>query len=169
MSAIKTNIGPFAAAYIGVAGQSAPLIQLNSVRTEGAEVSENLATEFLISIDGPVQSGNHIVSLTMTFIGTDDEVIKLVRGLSPAASSINAPVGQTQYAVFVAGADSAGKENYYFPQVRTEKSYKTVRSKKATTNTTVVFIGEKRSVLSQLMVKGTLAECASTMGSQNPL
>ena len=160
------QIGPFNAAYIGLTGQSTALTQLNSVRTNGAEQSENLPSEYVVSIDGPVQTGDHTVGLTLEFIGTADEVTCLVRGLPPG-SDINNPIGQNQYALFVAVGE--GEDNYYFPKVRTEKSYKRSYNKRSTTNTVVVFTGEKRSVTDPIMYKGSLVLMASAMGSQYPL
>lgn len=160
------QLGPFAAAYVGLTGQSTALTQLNSVRTNGAGVREALPSEYVVSIDGPIQVGNHTAGITLEFIGTADETTCLVRGLPPG-SDVNNPIGQSQYALLVVVGE--GSDNYYFPKVRTEKSYERSYNKRSTTNTVVVFTAEKRDVTVPIMYKGTLALMASAMGSQYPL
>lgn len=162
----STPIGPFNAIYVGLTGQASALTQLTSVRTNGARQNENLPSEYVVSIDGPVQTGNHTVGLTLEFIGTADEVTCLVRGLPPG-SDINNPIGQSQYAILAIAGE--GSDNYYFPKVRTEKSYERSYNKRSTTNTVVVFAGEKRDVATPIMYKGTLVLMASAAGSQYPL
>lgn len=159
-------IGPFAALYVGLTGQASALTQVNSVRTNGGTVREALPSEYVVSIDGPIQVGNHTAGVTLEFIGTADETTCLVRGL-PLGSDVNSAIGQSQYALFVAVGE--GSDNYYFPKVRTEKSYERSYNKRSTTNTAIVFTGEKRDVTVPIMYKGTLALMASAMGAQYPL
>ena len=161
-----TNIGPFAALYVGTTGQSSVLTQVNSVRTNGGTVRETLPSEYVVSIDGPIQVGNHTAGVTLEFLSTADETTCLVRGL-PLGSDINNPVNQTQYALLLVGNE--GEDNYYFPKVRTEKSYERSYNKRAATSTVVVFTGEKRDVTDPIMYKGTLTLMASAAGTQYPL
>lgn len=162
----NTPIGPFAALYVGLTGQASALTQVNSVRTNGATVREALPSEYIVSIDGPIQVGNHTVGITLEFLSTADEVTCLVRGL-PLGSDINSAIGQSQYALLLVGNEA--EDNYYFPKVRTEKSYERSYSKRAATSTVVVFTGENRDVTNPLIYKGTLALMASSMGAQFPL
>lgn len=162
-----TPIGAFTACYVGLYGQTTPLSQLVSVRTEGAEVGEDLPTDFVLSLDSPVQSGNHIVRVTLSFLSTSKELTALVRGLLPGASDINTPIGQTQYSLML--VTGIGQDNYYFPQVRTEKTYKRTYSKKSPTVTSIVFIAEKRDVTVNIINKGTLAELSAIMTTAYPL
>ncbi len=162
----NTPIGPFAALYVGLTGQASALTQVNSVRTNGGTVREALPSEYVVSIDGPIQVGNHTAGVTLEFLSTADETTCLVRGL-PLGSNINNPMGQTQYALLLVAA--AGSDNYYFPKVRTEKTYERSYNKRAPTSTVIVFTAEKRDVTQQIIYKGTLAQVASAMGAQFPL
>lgn len=159
-------IGPFAALYVGLTGQASALTQVNSVRTNGGTVREALPSEYVVSIDGPIQVGNHTVGITLEFLSTADETTCLVRGL-PLGSDINSAISQSQYALLLIGNEAG--DNYYFPKVRTEKSYERSYNKRAATSTVVVFAGEKREVTDPLMYKGTLALMASAAGAQYPL
>jgi len=163
MSSVSTPVGPFTAAYIGNYGQTSVLTQLTSVRTNGGTFQEALPSEYIVSVDGPVQVGNHTVRMVLTFLGTAAETTRLIRGLALSAN-INSPIGQNQYALFVVGPD-----NYYFPQVRTEKTTERRYSKNSPTVTEVTFTAEYRDVTKTLHYVGTLSELATTMGSQYPL
>lgn len=162
----NTPIGPFAALYVGLTGQASALTQVNSVRTNGATIREALPSEYVVSIDGPIQVGNHTAGVTLEFIGTADETTCLVRGL-PLGSDVNSAIGQSQYALLLVAA--AGSDNYYFPKVRTEKTYERSYNKRAPTSTVIVFTAENRDVTIPIMYKGTLALMASAMSSQYPL
>lgn len=160
-------IGPFSACFVGNTGQVTPLSQLTSIRTGGGALTENLPTEFLISVDGPVQSGNHTASVTLTFFDGSQEVIRLVKGL-PADAEINSPIGQQQYALLLVGENPDGGDNYYLPQVRTEKTYTIVKTKNNPTTRAVVLTAEKREVTTQILYQNSLVCLASTMSGQYP-
>ena len=163
----STPIGPFSSLYIGLTSQATALSSVNSVRTGGGTVEENLPTEYVVALENSIQSGNHTCRVTLSFLGDADETTRLVRGLSPFATNINAPPAQTQYALLLINA--AGDGGYYFPKVRTEKTYRRAYSKTSTTNTDIVFITENRDVTVSLMTKGNLAELQTAAGGQWPL
>jgi hypothetical protein len=167
MSRLTTPIGPFSNLYVGLTGQATALTVVNSVRTGGGTVDENLPTEYIVALDAPIQSANHTCRVSLSFLGDADETTKLVRGLSPFATNINAPLGQTQYALFLLNA--AGDGGYYLPKVRTEKSYSRRYSKSEPTTTSIVFIAENRDVTQTLIYKGDLATLQTAAGGQWPL
>jgi len=162
----NTPIGPFAALYVGLTGQASALTQVNSVRTNGGTIREALPSEYVVSIDGPIQVGNHTAGVTLEFLSTADETTCLVRGL-PLGSNVNSAIGQTQYALLL--VTGAGSDNYYFPKVRTEKSYERSYNKRAATSTVIVFTAEKRDVTTPIIYKDTLANLQTVMSSQYPL
>lgn len=168
MPKFSTPIGPFSGVYVGLTSQATALTQLSDVRTGGGTIDESLPTEYIVALDAPIQSGNHTVRLTLSFLGNSNEVIRLVRGLPPG-SNINAPIAQTQYAVLVLGADPLGEDNYYLPKVRTEKTSNRAYSKTATTSTAVVFVAENRDVTQNIIYKGNLATIQAAMAGQYPL
>lgn len=162
----NTPIGPFAALYVGLTGQASALTQVNSIRTNGADLSEGLPSEYVVSIDGPIQVGNHVASVTLEFLGTADETTCLVKGL-PLGSDINSYMAQSQYALLLVTGE--GSDNYYFPKVRTERTYRRSYNKRAATTTAIVFTAENRDVTTPIIYKGTLALMASAAGAQYPL
>lgn len=166
MALQSVPIGPFSSIFYGLTGQATALAPLTSVRTEGGILEEDLPTDYLVALDGPIQSANHTVRVNLTFLSDADETTRLVKGLNPAAN-INAPIGQTQYALMLVKADGTG--GYYLPKVRTEKSYRRPYSKTQATTTGVAFVAENRDVTVSLMTQGTLAELQVAMGSQYPL
>lgn len=160
------QIGPFSALYVGLTGQASALTQVNSVRTNGADLSENLPSEYQVSIDAPIQVGNHTASVTLEFLGTADETTCLVKGL-PLGSDVNSYMAQSQYALLL--VTGAGSDNYYFPKVRTERTYRRSYNKRAATTTAIVFTAEKRDVTTPIIYKGTLTYLQGIMSSQYPL
>ena len=166
MSLTTYPIGPFSAIYVGLVGQASALTLLASVRTGGADFTENLPTEYIPSLDAPVQVGNHTADMQTTFIGSSDEITCIVRGL-PLGSDINANIGQTQYAMLFIGPGLS--DNYYFPQVRVEKKYTRRYNKSSPVTTPVIITAEKRDATTTIFTKGNLAKMQSVMGSQYPL
>lgn len=160
------QIGPFSALYVGLTGQASALTQVNSVRTNGGTVREALPSEYVVSIDGPIQVGNHTAGVTLEFLSTADETTCLVKGL-PLGSDVNSFMSQSQYALLLVTGE--GSDNYYFPKVRTEKSYERSYNKRAATSTVVVFTAEKRDVTVPIIYKDTLANLQTVMSGQYPL
>ena len=163
----KVPIGAFAGVYVGITGQASALTYISADRTNGCSVSESLPTEYVISIDAPVQSGDHTVTITLEFLSTDDQVTCLARGL-PLGYDVDAGPGQTQYALMLAYPGNTS-DNYYFAKVRTEKTYNRQYGKTRATSTVVVFVAEAREIPIKLLVKGTLAKLQTAMGAQYPL
>ncbi len=169
MPKLSPPIGPISAAYIGLTGQASALTQLTSVRTNGASFTENLPSEYVVSQGNTVQNGNHSVSFVLTFLGKEDEVVKLCRGLSPFATDINAPPAQTRYALMVLGAFPNLGGCYYFPDIWTNKSVELSFSKGSPTTTVVTFSCENRDVTVPLFYEGPLSTMALYASGQYPL
>lgn len=168
MSSLQTNIGPFAALYVGLTGQASALTQINSTRTSGATVIEALPTEYVVAVDNSVQSGNHTVTIALSFLGAADETIRLARGLNLTEDINNGPA-QNQYALFLADFDSTGNGSVYLPKVRTLKEVNTPKTKTSPTITQITFIAEAREILPKIIYRGTYATLQAQMGSQYPL
>lgn len=169
MPKTTTPIGPVSAAYVGLTGQASALTQLVSVRSGGSTFTEQLPSKYEVSIGGPIQEGNHAVTITLSFLGKADEITRLVRGLSPFETDINAPIGQTHYALMVLGPDPESGGNFYFPEVWTNKSTELVQTKNAPTITSVTFLCENRDVTVDLHYEGNLVTMSGVASGQYPL
>lgn len=169
MPKTTTPIGPVSAAYIGLTTQATALTQLTSVMSGGAVFSENLPSNYVLSQNAPVQEGDHTISLSLNFLGKKDEITKLLRGLSPFSTNINAPIGQTLYAVMVFGPDPTSGGNYYLPRAWTEKITEVRMSKNSPTVTSVIFRAQNPDVTVSLHTEGTLTDMASASGGQYPI
>jgi len=165
MSRISVPIGPFIATYVGLAGQATALSLLPDQRTGGSTLTDEMPSEYVVSQGNNVQTGNHVVTLNLTFISQSDDVKCLAKGIPPGQDPDGTP-GQTLYALFLQSGDG---DNYYFPSIKTARSLTIPRTKSSPTTIPITFTVENRDASVQLYTSGSLAEVASAMGSQYPL
>lgn len=170
MASIPVILFPFAAVYVGDASASSTPLQLvTATRTKGAKIAELLPSTFENALGNAVQSGNHLMRVTLIFLGDDDMAIRLSRGLSVGASDINGPMSQTLYSLFLQSPQPGIKSSYYFPNMRTERVVELTYSKTEATALQVTFIGENRDVTVNLHYKKKDADLISIMGAKSPI
>lgn len=158
----------FSSIYIGNYSSSSPLTLITELRTNGAEISEDLPTTYVTSEDQEIQSGNHIYTVKLEFIADTGIITRITRGLS-ISGNINDPISTTQYSLLLLSPDSTKENSYYLPKVRVEKVRKLSYTKRAVTTQVVTFLSEHRLVTTNLMYQGTHSYLDGIMGSKSPL
>lgn len=168
MPSNSIKAGPFSAAFIGDSTSSSVLTVIPDIRTNGIVVAETLPTIFLPSLGRDIQSGNHVVSVTLTFYGDSDLVTKLSRGI-PLTGSVSDPPGCSLYSLLLVYPSATAKSSYYFPTLRTDKNFSVGYNKTNPTSMSVTLTGEARLVTSNLIYKDTPVALGTIMGSKSPL
>lgn len=168
MPSNSIKAAPFSSAFIGDSASSIALEVISDLRTNGAVISETLPTVFLPSLGRDIQSGNHTVSVTLTFLGDSDLTTKLARGI-PISGDPDDPPGTSLYSLLLLYPDTTEKSSYYFPSMRVDKNFSANYSKGVVTSVAVTFTGEARSVSTNIFYKDTPAALDTIMGSKSPI
>jgi hypothetical protein len=167
MSSNGLKAGPFSDIYIGVYGASAVLTKIQDVTTDEFVIEPYFETEYLVVEDNDVQSGFHGSKFTITFYGDSTEITNLGKGQTPYASK-NAVPSTYQYSLLLVYPDAAAESSYYFPKIRTVKTYRVNYGKKAGTATVISFIATARSAATLSEYKDTQAALATIMSTRSP-
>jgi hypothetical protein len=169
MPLITPTLFPFAAAYIGMATSSSVLQVIPELRTNGALISDVTPADFIYASRNYQQSGNHVVSVTLSFYSDDILTFNLTRGLNISNTSSTTPVNNLQYSLFLLAPANYPNGNYYFPVLSTARKRDVEYSKGKPTVTQITFSNEDRDVNVILSYQDTLAVVESAMGSKYPL
>ena len=121
MPSISLTAQVFSSIFIGNSSSSSPLTVITELRTNGARISEELPTSYVVSEGQEIQSGNHTYSVRLEFLADSGIVTRISRGLS-ISGNINDPISTTQYSLLLLSPNPLKENSYYFPKVRVEKS-----------------------------------------------
>lgn len=168
MPSIQPVIQPFAAIYIGDYSASAVLTRIDDLRTNGAVVEDSLPTSFVSSLGRRVQSGNHLVTVTLIFYPDSELVTRIKKGISVSGDETG-DFAFGQYSLFLRSPDDTDTHSYYLPRVDTDRVYRVNYQKDTATTVAVDFIAEARSVSDNIIYKDTVSSLDSTMGSKSPV
>lgn len=167
MAIINIPVGSFSSIYIGDYGSSSVMTPITSIRTVGCSIKEELPTAYFTCLDNAIQSGNHIIKVSLTFYGLDDLLVRLAHGLT-ISETVSNPIGSNQYQLLLLSGDPLTKTSFYFPKIRTEKVMEFAYNKGSATALQLSFTAENRNVNTVLMYKDTQASLKTTMSSISP-
>lgn len=169
MPNIPVISSPFSAVYVGDAYLSTVLQKVFCLRTDGAAIKEEVEQVWNPATRTWEQDGDHVVTVTLTFLFGDDTTRKLVRGLSLAALDVNDPPGEQMYSLLLIHPQATLKESRWLPEVRTVRSWETNHQKDKGTQYVIEFEGRNRDATADLLIAETTATLKSSyLGVRSP-
>jgi hypothetical protein len=169
MPLIQPTIFAPAACYVGDQTSGAVLTQVGAIRSSGFNFSETQPGTYLEVAQNEAQSGRHQVTFDLTFISDDPNVVKIARGLSLSAGSINAVPTKNMYTVLILSPNAFTQTSYLFYFALPTDSWKASYRKDDVAAITTSFLCQSRDINTQLFFKDTYQNLASQLGSRSPI
>lgn len=171
MSSQNPRAYTFDAIYLGdCAPASGILSRIPDLRTNGVVINDITPTERIPWLNITCLTGNRVVTVeTQYYDSSSSDLVDLAaKGIS-LTGSLNSPSSLQNYSLFLLSPETEGKDNFYFPIVRTKIEYTKAFKKDGGIVVPVTFLIEANDLISNLYNCGTADELDTLMGIRSPI
>lgn len=167
MSAKSFLAGPFSSVYVGTGGTNPTdvLVQLTSTRTKGARCRYENGTQFLPTKGSPEQTDSAKLIAQVSFIGTDDNIMKLASNNPLSQPNADDPSSLALYTVLMIHPNPAAK-SLLLVNCWTDITVDLAWQKGQQTECPLVFRGEDPNRFVQLYYLRPAAQLKTILGSR---
>lgn len=169
MPSNNLHVGPFAAAYVGLATDSAILTPLSGLTTDACKISIAQAETFNYSLGNSLQSGPINLNISLTFLSDDPQAVRLAAGNFVSTANEDDPATYPTLTLLLVHPDETGESSFLIPVCYVEKNLSLGFDKKNPTVTPLVFHWQQVNRYNpQIFYKRTAAELGTLLGPRSP-
>lgn len=162
-------VGPFEKVYVGTSTGSSVLTEITDTGTGPGILQDFIPEQYENARDNSVQSGNRQVTFGCTFLGDDDILINLSRGLAIDSAYKDAPSTFEKYSLLLIHPDYDKRSSIYIPVCYTLKKMDLNYDKLKVTEDGINFVFTNRNRFKQGYYMRTLDELVTIMDVRSPV